>query len=234
VEGTWELVRSALARSPRPAEVELSSAVPVWVGRNEARLDARVRDADGLEHHVVAFERVDGVTIAAVFSQPPALDRGEPTAVVVNGPSGSGKSSVLLALAEASPVPCVTFDEPVLGSVDPALLLWPDRAPHIRQGFLDGISAMARAGNLVAVSAGGIAQARFVDAFQGVRTLYVGLDCPIDVLRERERGRDGRWGGLAEQSLADHDAWTYDLRVDTSSTSSHAIATAICARLQPD
>jgi chloramphenicol 3-O-phosphotransferase len=45
----------------------------------------------------------------------------------------------------------------------------------------------------------------------------VGVFCDRDVLVERER-RTGRWGGIAEASLAVHDGWTYDVSIDTTSS----------------
>ena len=70
---------------------------------------------------------------------------------MVNGPSGAGKSSVLDALAEASELPWVVFDEPVLGVVRQPYLIWRERAPVLHRGFLAAIAALARQGNVVAL-----------------------------------------------------------------------------------
>jgi chloramphenicol 3-O-phosphotransferase len=107
--------------------------------------------------------------------------------------------------------------------------VWPERAPHIHTGFIDGIAAVAAAGNAVAVAAGGHAQARFQASLREVRAFYVGLDCPMQVLLEREHGRVGRWGGLAVQSSQAHEGWSYDLRLDTSQMSPHEAARAVLA-----
>lgn len=56
----------------------------------------------------------------------------------------------------------------------------------------------------------------FHESFGNISTLYVGLDCPLETLLERECGREDRWGGLARQSIDDHNGWSYDVRIDTS------------------
>jgi chloramphenicol 3-O phosphotransferase len=203
----------------------------VWLGRNGDRIDVRLRDVDGREHHVVANEDHAGLTIVMVFTQPDQVPVQAPVVVVVNGPSSSGKSTLLRSVQEVSEAPWVIFDEPILGTTDHALLVWPERSPHLHAGFLDGIAAVAAAGNAVAVAAGGHSQGRFRASMRDVRVVYVGLDCPIEVLLERERGREERWGGLAVQSSRAHDGWSYDLRIDTSEVLPHDAARAVLARL---
>ncbi|MFT3851468.1 MAG: hypothetical protein QM733_01795 [Ilumatobacteraceae bacterium] len=167
-----------------------------------------------------------------MFRRPPdftGVDGGR--VVVVNGPSGSGKSSVLDAIAASSELPWVIFDEPVLGSVRQPYLIWRDRAPVLHLGFLDAIAAVARRGNLVGLSAAGHPAGRIDEVFVGIETVRVGLDCSTEALIDRERGRDGRWGGLAVSSLRDHDGWRYDLRFDTQQTTASNIAIAVLDRL---
>ncbi len=204
----------------------------VWFGRNGGRFDARLRDADGREHHVVADEDHTGLRIVLMLTEPDQVPMQTPVVVVANGASGSGKSTLLRSIAEVSEVPWVTFDEPILGAADRTLLLWPQRSPQLHAGFIDGIAALAAAGNAVAIAAGGHSQARFRESMRGVRVLYVGLDCPIDVLLDCERGREGRWGGLAIQSLKAHEGWSYDLRIDTSEVPPHDAARAVIALLR--
>ena len=209
----------------------IAAAELVWLGRNLDRIDARLRDAHGREHHVVATEDDTGLTIMLVLTEPDPIPVQSPIVVVVNGPSGSGKSTLLRSIAEIADVPWVTFDEPTLGATDQSLLVWPTRSPQLHQGFLDGIASVAAAGNAVAVAAGGHPQDAFRASIGDLRALYVGLDCPIDVLLERERGREGRWGGLAAQSFRAHDGWAYDLRVDTDEVPPHEVARAVLALL---
>jgi chloramphenicol 3-O-phosphotransferase len=226
-DDTLARLRKALAADGTAGDIADSDLV--WFGRNVDRIDVRLRDADGREHHVVATEDHPGLSIVLVLSEPAQVPVQPPVVVVVNGPSGSGKSTLLRSIAEVSEVPWVTFDEPILGTTDQPLLVWPERSPQLHDGFLDGIVAVAAAGNAVAVAAAGHGQDRFRASMRGVRALYVGLDCPIDVLLEREHGREGRWGGLALQSSRAHDGWTYDLRLDTSELAPNEAALAVLA-----
>lgn len=199
------------------AETRASAPVVEWFGINERRVDAVVSAGDD-EYRVVYFSedgrRVDAVS---VFRRPPRFDGIEGgRVVVVNGPSGAGKSSLLAALAEASALPWVMFDEPSIGVVREPYLIWRDRAPQLHRGFLDAIAALAQRGNLVGLSAAGHPAAHIDEAFDGVRIVRVGLDCDEGMLLDRERDREGRWGGLVAASLAVHDGWDYDVRFDTT------------------
>jgi chloramphenicol 3-O-phosphotransferase len=110
----------------------------------------------------------------------------------------------------------VVLDEPEqIGTVQPGYLIWRDRAPSLRRGYLATIAALACVGNYVALSAAGHPHHEIVDAFDGTSVVHVGLTCEFDVLHERER-RTGRWAGIAAESLGVHDGWTYDLEFDTT------------------
>ena len=204
---------------------------PIWVTTNGHRIDARLRDATGREHHVVARDTGRTVAIELVLSEPDPVPAHPPLVVVVNGPSGAGKSTLIQAIAESDTAPWVTFDEPTLGTSDQSLLVWRDRAPHLHRGFLEGIAALAAAGNAVAVAAGGVPQHQFRQALSSARDVYVGLDCPIPILVRREARRPDRWGGLALQSADAHEDWTYDLRIDTSEVPPHAAARSVLGLL---
>jgi len=93
------------------------------------------------------------------------------------------------------------------------------------------IAAVARAGNYVVAAAAGHSRALFDTAFAGVPVLHVGLHCDLDTLLVRERGREGRWGGLAESSPDVHDGWEYDLQFDTTEVTADEIASTILLRL---
>lgn len=228
-DDTIAKLRDAIGAVHGRATTGIAESDVVWMGRNVDRVDARLRDADGREHHVVAKTGPLGLTIELLLTEPNDVRAQTPVVVVVNGPSGAGKSTLLRAIAEVSEAPWITFDEPVLGSTHACFLVWPERAPRVHTGFLDGITAVAAAGNAVAVAAGGHSQARFQASLREIRALYVGLDCPMPVLLEREHGRVGRWGGIAAQSAQAHQGWTYDLRFDTSRTSPHEAARAVLA-----
>jgi chloramphenicol 3-O-phosphotransferase len=194
---------------------------------NGERVDV-VAAGEDLEWRVV-FGTVDARRISwlSVFQRPPefaGLAGGR--AVIVNGPSSSGKSTVLHELRSRSSVPWVVFDEPMYGAVNVGYLIWRDRAEVLHRGFLDGIAALARAGNCVAVAAGGHPQRMFDAAFVGVPTIRVGLDCNAVELARRERGRRDVPGGLAEGSLEVHGGWHYHLRFDTTVNEAADIADA--------
>src|SRR5262245_45517296 len=111
------------------AEIRAGSPVVTWFGVNDSastsRVDIVVVTGDD-EWRVVYFTR-DGATAdsIAVFRRPPRFDGiVGGCAVVVNGPSGAGKSSVLRAIADASPLPWVLFDEPMFGDVAQPYLIW--------------------------------------------------------------------------------------------------------------
>jgi chloramphenicol 3-O-phosphotransferase len=77
----------------------------------------------------------------------------------------------------------------------------------------------------------------FESAFSGVPTVVVGLHCDLETLKDREVGREGRWGGLAESSVGVHAAWTYDLEFDTTVHKSEDIAREVLrsvSLLRPD
>lgn len=153
-------------------------------------------------------------------------------AVIVNGPSSAGKSTLLRELRARSDVAWVIFDEPMFGDVDTGYLIWRDRAELLHRGFLDGIAALSRTGNHVALAAGGHPYSWFREAFREVPTVYVGLDCDAAELDRREAGRDDVAGGWAAASLRVHDGWEYDVRADTTSGASGAIADLVLGRVR--
>lgn len=213
----------ALAPLAAAGAVEVS-----WLVENEGRVDAGVV-APGREWRVVYFLGDDGLVSAVDAYEKPPVFEGVPggRAIVVNGPSGAGKSTLLEAVLERAATPWVTFDEPWLGTTRQPYLIWRDAAPLLHKGFLDGISALAAAGNQVAFSAAGHPAAMVMSALTGVAVLSIGLDCPLEVLLLRERGRPGRAGGLAASSLDVHHGWSYDLRFDTSSTAPDRMASVV-------
>lgn len=187
------------------------------VAVNGHRVDA-VLSAGALQWRVV-FGTTTGRTVdwVSVHVRPP-LFAGVPggVAIVVNGPSGAGKSTLMLAIQTAAAFPVVVLDEPEhVGTVPPGYLIWRDRAPSLHRGYLAAIAALARAGNVVCVSAAGHPHDELTAAFAGIPVVTVGLDCALDVLVRRER-RSGRWAGIAAASLGVHDGWPYDLRIDTT------------------
>jgi chloramphenicol 3-O-phosphotransferase len=132
--------------------------------------------------------------------------------------------------AERSDLSLGVVRRTVIGAVDQSYLICRARAPNLHRVFLEAIAALAQAGHRVALSAAGHPAAHIDEAFDGVATFRVGLDCAVDTLLERERGREGRWGGLAAASLAVHDGWHHDTRFDTAALTPPAIASEILRR----
>lgn len=199
----------------------------VSVAVNGERVDVVARA--GEREWRVVFGTSDGTSAewVSVYERPPVfggVEKGR--AIIVNGPSSSGKSAVLQAIRSASALPWVVFDEPMFGDVRVEYLIWRDAAEGLHRGFLDGIAALARAGNCVAVAAGGHPASMFDAAFAAVPTVRIGLDCDPKELERRERQRDDVPGGMALASPTIHDGWTYDLRFDTTKSAPEHIARA--------
>lgn len=181
------------------------------------RVDAVV-DVGGTQARIVFGVAADGrLTGLDLYRRPDRFDGFDGGHVLVcNGPSGAGKSTLMQALQAEAPFPLVVLDEPEhIGTVQVGYLIWRDRAPALHRGYLAAIASLARAGNVVAVSAAGHPYEEVVGVFAGTPVTTVGLRCSLDVLRRREQ-RPGRWAGIAEASLGVHDGWRYDVELDTS------------------
>jgi chloramphenicol 3-O phosphotransferase len=225
-----ELKRSGLVAEAAVEQIA-QDLMPLWgsaavrvteVRVNGARVDVRLESADGRAW--LAVLRTEGrqpiELVGATFYERPPMFQGRPPGrvVVVNGPSSVGKSSLMAAFVDSAPSPWACLDEPMFGRLATRFLAWPATAGPASDGFLAALAAAARAGNQFIVSAAGIEQDRFRHALVGVPTVYVGLDAPLRVLLERQLTQADKFGGLAEESVDIHDRWTYDLRIDTSSS----------------
>jgi len=202
----------------------------VSVAVNGERADVVARAGD--REWRVVFGTADAATVnwLNVYERPVAFGGvigGR--LLIVNGPSSSGKSTLLREIQSTSALPWVVFDEPMFGSVSVEYLIWRDTSAGLHHGFLDGIAALARAGNYVAVAAGGHPASMFDEAFADIPTIRIGLDCQPDELTRREQLRNDVPGGMAVASLAIHEGWRYDLRVDTTTTALNEIASVALA-----
>lgn len=197
----------------------VAGATIEWVEENGLRIDAGlVRGGD--EWRLVVVRGATGRALSVdLFTRPPvAAPVPGGRAVVVNGPSSSGKSTLLQALQRADPTtPWVLFDEPEhVGTVATEFLIWAERAPNLHRGYLEAIAAITRAGNSVAIAAGQRPQPHFATVLADVPVLWVGLECAPDRLVARHTPRADRWGGLLDGGAAVHEGWRYDLTFDTS------------------
>jgi chloramphenicol 3-O phosphotransferase len=202
-----------------------------WFGLNGSRADAEITAGDGRQWRVVFMTgNASKVTGLWVFERPPPFQgvKGG-TAVVVDGAVGAGKSTLMARFAEGEDTPWVVFDELNFGRIHTNHLIWLETCGPLYKGFLAGIAALAAEGNQVIMPSNGLPQTMFLDALAAVPTLYVGLQCPLPVVMERNRGREGRWAGLAERSYAEFgtNGWRYDLLLDSNALSPDALVAEV-------
>ena len=172
------------------------------------------------------------------------------TVVVINGASSSGKSSILLALQEASPQPYMDMGVDRFISMLPARYLrrplWDDvlgvatepgaAGRALFSGMHQAIAAMARLGNNVVadhvlVTPSWVQECAVL--FADLPAYLIGVRCPLDLLEQRERQRKNRTLGQARlQFDLVRQYCRYDLELDTSRLSPQECAHRILARLE--
>ncbi len=145
--------------------------------------------------------------------------------IFLNGTSSSGKTSIARELQKRlAKVYCV-WSRDVFDSLFPSEIwdnneLMKDIGPNIYLGFHKAIATYASSGNYIIIDH---ILNRFewpyecADAFDGVNAMFVGVKCPIDIAKKRERDRGDRKIGLVESQIdIVHAHDVYDLVVDTS------------------
>ena len=230
---------SALTSDPARAREIVAALAPIaqhgdtsvdWLTVNGRRVDVVIVMAEREWRLALSIDG-EGVHSALAVERPdlfPGVPGGR--AVIVNGPSSAGKSTVMDAVLAGADTPWVKFDELSFGVVGWPFMIWRDRAPTLPPGFLAGITALALEGNQVILSASGRESSVFDDLRSRVPTLEVGLDCSLEVRVARQSRRTDRWGGLTEGDSNRHDGWTYDIRFDTGQVSAEDIAVQILER----
>ena len=153
------------------------------------------------------------------------------TVVVLNGTSSSGKTTIARAVQEAAPTLFLNF------SIDSVLSALPRSAlaritagaeisdlklPELVRAYYGCVSTLLELGHDLVIDHAVTARyhAELLIAAIGPRdALLVGVDCPVDVLAERERARGDRRVGMAAQQQKSIHTWLeYDILIDTSST----------------
>lgn len=187
-------------------------------------------------------------------------NEGRGRIIVINGTSSSGKSTLVRAVQAAAPdlwlemgIDRFAYALPGRVNGEPS---WPLLFAYVRpDGRTDGpfaiettplghqfttamhatAAALAGSGMNVIVDhvilePGWVAEMRHLWASFDV--LFVGVRCPLDVVLDRERGREDRTIGQAEAQFDVVHAWTsYDIEVDTSVLTPAEAARRILAAL---
>lgn len=153
--------------------------------------------------------------------------------IVLNGTSSSGKTTIARALQEAvapriflnfsvdnilSSLPRSAIDRIISGADISDLGL-----PELIRAFYACTGQLLDLGHDLIIDHAITAQYHadlLAAATERHRKILVGLDCPPELLRDRERRRGDRRIGLAEQQHAQiHTLLNYDLMIDTSAVS---------------
>ena len=169
--------------------------------------------------------------------------------ILINGTSSSGKTSIVHTLQGLLSEPYLEagldkfiwmlprryLDRPlwddVLGLADHA----GSYGHSLVYGMHTAIAALSKAGihviaDHVLVEPAWVEDC--VEMFSGLPAYLIGVNCPLDVLEERERARKDRTLGQARlQFPIIHKFTLYDLEVDTSLTTPEVCARAICDRI---
>jgi len=172
--------------------------------------------------------------------------------IILNGTSSSGKTSIVKALQDI-------LDEPFLeAGIDKFIFMLPDRylerplwddvlglankagaSGHtLVAGMHHAIAALAKTGNNV-IADHVLVEHEWVqecaDLLGDLGAYLIGVQCPLQVLEERERSRKNRTPGQARAQFdVIHAHGIYDLEVDTSVLSPIECALQIKRRVQDD
>jgi chloramphenicol 3-O phosphotransferase len=182
-----------------------------------------------------------------------AADMTPVQVVVLNGGSSAGKTTVSRQLQQLLlPETWLRLGvDTLLEALPPELLATgsgiefaADGSIEVGEGFrraeaawARGIAAMAQGGTGVIVDevllGGATSQARWRQALDGLRVLWVGVRCEAEVAERREAARGDRITGMARsQAESVHLGVRYDLVVDSSRAAAEACAEEIAAALR--
>ena len=166
------------------------------------------------------------------------------TVVVLNGTSSSGKTSVARAFQDLAPGLFLNFSiDSILSTLPPAALariasgadISDVDYPRLARAFYACVGRLLELGhNLVIDNA---ITARYqaellVSTLESHDVLMVGINCPPDVLTERERARGDRQEGLAARQGERIHFWLlYDLMIDTAGASPQQAASRVALAL---
>lgn len=166
------------------------------------------------------------------------------TLIVLNGTSSSGKTSIARAVQEAMPRLFLNFSaDTILQTLPPSVLQRISTGADIGdlplakliRGFYACVGELLRLGHDVIIDHAATARYHaeaLLLASEGHDVLLVGLECPLEVLLQREQVRGNRAPGLAQRQAESIHRWLeYDLVIDTSRVSPGEAAGLIAASL---
>ena len=167
--------------------------------------------------------------------------------IVLNGASSSGKSSIALELQGLLPRSFLAFGvDTLVASLPPAsprhepgivfgshgVVAVDDRFRKVEHAWYQGLAAIARDDVGVIIDevflGGRESQGRLRSALSGLRVVWVGVRCDLEVAVAREVARPERTQGMASsQAMIVHEGVQYDLQVDTTTNTALECATTI-------
>ncbi len=167
--------------------------------------------------------------------------------LVLNGASSSGKSSIALELHGLLPRPFLAFGvdtlvaslPPASSTHEPGIVFGPDGVVAVGDSFrqlqhtwYQGLEAIARddVGFIIdeVLLGGRESQDRLRSALGGLRVVWVGVRCDLEVAVAREVARPERTQGMtSSQAMIVHEGVQYDLQVDTTTNTALECATTI-------
>lgn len=164
------------------------------------------------------------------------------TVVVLNGTSSSGKTTIARAFQElALPRVFLNFSiDSILYTLPPSVVARLEAGerfelPPLVPAFYACVRELASLGHDLVIDHAVLSRAEADMLFAAVashRVLLVALDCPLDVLVERERTRGNRRTGMAAAQYERVHQWLeYDLRINSSAVSAEESARLIAAAL---
>ena len=166
------------------------------------------------------------------------------TIVVLNGTSSSGKTAVARAFQEIAPRLFLNFSiDSILYTLPPSAVVRLERGepvPELRPArlipaFFACVRQLATLGHDLVIDHAITSEAEVEmlrSAVEGHQALLVGLDCPLEVIEERERSRGNRRRGLAAAQCERVHRWLqYDLRIDTGRVTPDEAAREILSAL---
>ena len=160
-----------------------------------------------------------------------------PFAIVLNGTSSAGKSTLARALQHERPEVWVHLPVDAFLSMLPIEERPADVSGEfstIARGIHDAMGAMARSGNRVIIDH--VLEvprwgAELRQALADVPQLWVGVRCALDELDRREAARGDREIGQARSQLHVHDGVDYDIEIETSALDPVGCAAVVSQRL---